>query len=84
VQAVLLDRFYQVCPKCGRKTWRMVTSKKLTDRHMVESTKRTWSRGGNWPVDEPFVLWVYTYDVSRKCKECGHQWTEKVTKQRPW
>jgi hypothetical protein len=81
---VLLDRFYQVCPKCGKKARRMVLSKKLLDKQVVESTKRTWSRGGNWPVDEPFTVWVYSYELAKRCRICGHEWNERVTKQRAW
>ena len=81
---MLLDRFYQLCPRCGQRSRSRVISKSLLDKSAVVSTKRTWSRSGNWPVDEPFAVWVYTYDVARRCRRCGHQWTERATKQRAW
>jgi len=81
---LLLDRFYQICPKCGRKSRRLVLVKKLRDRTPFESVRRTYAHGGDFVVEEPFSVWVYIYDVSRRCRLCQHQWTEKVTVQRPW
>lgn len=81
---MVFDWFYQFCPKCGERSRRLVTAKKLVNTKVVESSKRSWSRSGNWPVDEPMSVWVYSYDVSRRCRRCGNQWTERLTKQRPW
>ena len=81
---MLLDWFYQVCPKCREKSRRLVLSKKLIDTQVMETTKRSWTRSGNWPVDEPMSIWIYSYELSRKCRRCGHQWIERTTKQRPW
>jgi len=80
----LFGWFYQVCPKCGGKSRRLVLSKKLVSTQAVETSKRTWSRGGNWPVDEPMTVWLHSYELTRKCRRCGHQWVERTTKQRPW
>ena len=82
--AMLFDRFYQHCPKCGQKSRRLILSKKLVETKVVESSKRSWSRNGNWPVDEPMAIWLYSYQITRRCRICGHQWAEQVTKQRPW
>jgi len=81
---MFFDRFYQLCPKCGRKSRRMILSKKLTETKVVESSKRSWSRNGNWPVDEPMTIWLYSYKIIRKCRVRSNEWDEQVTKQRPW
>jgi len=81
---MLFDRFYQHCPKCGQKSRRLILSKKLIETKVVESSKRSWSRNGNWPVDEPMAIWLYSYQITHRCRICGHQWAEQVTKQRPW
>jgi len=84
VQPRMFERFYQRCPKCGQRTWKKVMSKKLIDTKVVQSTRRSYSRSGNWPVDEPVSVFLYSYDMGHKCRACGNQWTERVTKQRPW
>ncbi len=80
----MLERFYQLCPSCGRRTRSQVISRALVETAVVESSKRLWSRSGNWPVDEPVSIFVYSYDVTHRCRACGNQWAEKVTKQRLW
>ena len=35
-------------------------------------------------VEEPFRVWLHSFEVEHECRLCGHRWTEYVTKQRPW
>jgi hypothetical protein len=81
---MLLDWLYQTCPKCNKKSRRLVLSKKQTGSEAVDGSKQSWVRGGRWSVHEPVSVWLHSYSIERQCRACGHRWTERVTKQRPW
>jgi len=80
----LLDAFLQRCPKCGRRSLRLVLSKKLADENTIDGTRTVYGRSRLWSWEEGSHVTVYSYEYTRKCRVCGHAWTEVVTKQRPW
>jgi hypothetical protein len=80
----LLGWFYHTCPNCRARSRRRIIQKKLVNSEAVERTRASWGRGGNMQIKEPYVVWIRTYEVEHVCRSCGHRWTERVTKQRPW
>ena len=80
----LLGAFLQSCPRCGRRSRRLVLSKKLADKNTIDGKRTVYGRSRLWSWEEDSHVTVYTYEYTKKCRVCGHQWTEAVTKQRPW
>lgn len=80
----MFDWLYHTCPNCGVKSRRRVLRNRLKNTDKVDGTRAKWSRGGNMVIDEPYTVWLYSYEVEHACRACGHRWIEHVTKQRPW
>jgi hypothetical protein len=80
----LVDAFVQTCPKCGRRSRRQVLSRKMLDKNVIDTSRRVWARRGLWSYDENATVTIETYRYTRKCRVCGHEWTELKTSQHSW
>ena len=80
----MFDWLYHTCPMCGAKARRRIVRKELKSSSQVDGTMKRWSRGGHAVIDEPYTVWIHSYEVEHACRKCGHRWVERVTKQRPW
>ena len=79
----LFDWLHHICPNCGAKSRKRILGRRLKSSDRVDGSRTRWSRGGHVPVEEPYTVWLYSYEIEHLCRSCGHRWTEHVTKQRP-
>jgi DNA-directed RNA polymerase subunit RPC12/RpoP len=76
--------FFRHCPQCGHKFHIKLVTKKLehVDRGSM-GTDRIVPRGAHYvPVPEegePITIDIEEFRYAYKCKQCGHEWSEKHT-----